>query len=162
MVINLLRGALIASLIGAAGGASAANPSMLDSFDYDKPALLHPLPNAAQKLVVQISDERPELWNLLLNNVQATQTALGRDKVQIVVVAYGPGLRMLFKDSAVAARIAAADAAGVEFDACNNTLQGMSKALGHTPELLDQSMIVPAGVVRIMQLQTHGYSYLRP
>ena len=82
--------------------------------------------------------------------------------MRIVVVAYGPGLKMLFKDSAAAARIAEADAAGIEFDACNNTLQGMAKALGHTPELQPAAVIVPAGVVRIMQLEKSGFEYVRP
>lgn len=142
--------------------ADAANPSMLESFSFDKVELFHPLSAAARKVVVQVSVDYPERWNLALNNVGALQRFFGNDKVQIVLVAFGPGLRMLFKDSPAAARIAELDAAGVEFDACNNTLQGMAKAMGHVPELLPAAVIVPAGVVRIMQLEGAGFAYIRP
>jgi intracellular sulfur oxidation DsrE/DsrF family protein len=157
---RVLLGVVLA--VGFGVGAQAANPSMLDDFKYDEVQLIHPWPHAVHRLVVQISDDRPELWNMALNNIEATAAALGRDTVQVVVVTYGPGLKMLLKDSVAAERITAIEAAGVEFDACWNTMQGMAKATGKLPELLPVAVIVPSGVVRIMQLQTHGFAYLRP
>ena len=47
-------------------------------------------------------------------------------------------------------------------DACHNTMEGMAKKLGHLPELVPQAVIVPAGVVRIMQLEHAGFEYLKP
>lgn len=161
---RMARLTMLAALVGLAGtvGARADNPSLLDDFDYDKVMLIHPWPHAAHRLVIQVSDDRPELWNLALNNVEAVGAAMGKDNVQIVVVTYGPGLKMLLKDSVAAERITRIEAGGVEFDACWNTMQGMAKQSGHLPELLPTAVIVPAGVVRIMQLETHGYPYLRP
>jgi intracellular sulfur oxidation DsrE/DsrF family protein len=155
---------MLAAILAVSGAAAAqaANPSMLEDFKYDEVVLIHPWPHAAHHLVVHVSDDRPELWNLALNNVQAVSAAFGRENVQVVVVAYGPGLKMLLKDSVAAERINALEAGGVEFDACWNTMQGMAKQSGTLPELLPTAVIVPAGVVRIMQLQTHGFAYLRP
>ncbi|MDA8260023.1 MAG: hypothetical protein M0Z99_31055, partial [Betaproteobacteria bacterium] len=47
----------------------------------------------------------------------------GQEKVRIVIVAYGPGLPMLLKNSTVAQRIASLDIEGVEFDACHTTME---------------------------------------
>ncbi len=158
------RGILLGAILAMTGAAAAkaANPSMLETFKYDAPDFAHPLPKALHRLVVQVSDDRPELWTMALNNVGATQAALGKDNVHIVVVTYGPGLKMIMTGSPVADRVAALDAAGVEFDACWNTMQGMQKATGKLPDLLPPAVIVPSGVVRIMQLQTHAFLYLRP
>src|SRR3970282_1702912 len=61
-----------------------------------------------QKVVFQVSDNDPAKWNLALNNAQNVQSDLGKDKVDVEIVAYGPGLNMLKADSKVAARLAPA------------------------------------------------------
>ena len=50
----------------------------------------------------------------------------------------------------------------IQFSACNNTKQGMEKAEGHTIALVPEATIVPSGVVRLMELQEQGWSYVRP
>ncbi|MGH8705841.1 MAG: hypothetical protein ACREUO_10540 [Burkholderiales bacterium] len=51
------------------------------------------------KLVIQVSDNDPAKWNLALNNARNVQADLGRNNVDIEIVAYGPGLNMLKDDS---------------------------------------------------------------
>ena len=48
------------------------------------------------------------------------------------------------------------------FSACNNTKQGMEKREGHPITIIPQATLVPAGVVRIMELEEQGYSYVKP
>ncbi|OIQ92664.1 DsrE/DsrF-like family protein [mine drainage metagenome] len=163
MKTSLLRRlALTAALVGACGAAHAAQRSMLGHFDFDHPAFIHELPFASRALVLQVSSDDPQTWQLALNNAQNVLQYFGDDKVRVVVVAFGPGLRMLLKDSPVAARIAAQDGEGIEFDACHNTMEGMARKLGHMPELVPAAVVVPAGVVRLMQLEKAGFAYLRP
>jgi hypothetical protein len=50
----------------------------------------------------------------------------------------------------------------ITFSACNNTKQGMEKREGHPITIIPQAHLVPAGVVRIMELQEQGYSYVKP
>jgi intracellular sulfur oxidation DsrE/DsrF family protein len=38
----------------------------------------------------------------------------------------------------------------------------MEKKEGHAIEILPEAVIVPSGVVRLMELQGKGWSYLRP
>ncbi len=159
--IRLLLAAA-ALLTAAALPAHAANPSMLKDFNFDKPTFIHDLPFAQYKLVLQVSEDNPERWALTLNNAQNALDFLGQEKVRIVIVAYGPGLRMLLASSPMAKRISSLNDEGVEFDACHNTMEGMAKKLGHMPKLVPQAVIVPAGLVRIMQLEKAGFQYIKP
>ncbi len=161
---RLARHTLLAAgmAMGGMALAHAANPSMLRDFKFDHPTFVHKLPFAQYNLVLQISEANPALWNLTLNNAQNVLDYFGQDKARIVIVAYGPGLKVLLKNSPLAARIASEDAEGIEFDACHVTMEAMAKQLGHMPELVPQAVVVPGGVVRIMQLEKDGFAYLKP
>ncbi len=106
--------------------------------------------------------------NLALNNVQNLISYYKDkgEKVQIEVVAFGPGLHMLRQDtSPVKDRVAAISVANpeVQFSACSNTLANMTKQEGgNTPPLVSEAKPVVAGVARIVELQKQGYLYLRP
>ena len=60
---------------------------------------------ADNRVVIQVSDNDSGKWNLALNNARNLQTALGKDNVDIELVAYGPGIAMLKADSLVGNRI---------------------------------------------------------
>jgi uncharacterized protein len=162
--MKLTRGGIFAAicLAFAFSGAARANPSMLKGFSFEHPIFLHAHPFAKRHVVVQVSQGDPARWHLVLNNVQNMLNAYGQEKVQIVVVAYGPGLKMILAKSPEAKRVAAMNQEGVEFDACHNTMLGMARKLGHMPKLLPEADIVPGGIVRIMQLQTAGFNYIKP
>ncbi|WP_102226070.1 DsrE family protein [Acidimangrovimonas sediminis] len=121
---------------------------------------------AEHKVVFQIDDADPGRMTLLLNNVQNIEEYYAKkgDTAQVHVVAYGPGLKMLLKDSPVAERISAMSLQfdGLEFDACHNTLMGMEKKAGHKLTLVDEATVVPAGVAKIVELEEDGYSYVKP
>jgi len=110
------------------------------------------------RAVFQVSDSDPQKWNLTLANVANAQEALGKDAAEIEIVAFGPGVDMLRKDSPVAARVAEAIHNGVRVLACQNTM----RARKLTPaDMLPEIGSVPSGVVEIMQRQREGYAYLR-
>ena len=161
MILNKVKVTLFATSLLFSLGAGASQ-SLLQGYSYDHLKLVHELPFAKHHAVLQVSQDDPALWNLALNNAANMQQFFGEDKIQVVVVAYGPGLKMLLKDSPVAKRLQALDGQGVEFDACNTTLMGMAKQLGHTPELAPEAVLVPGGIVRIMQLEQHGYNSIKP
>lgn len=158
----VLGGGIAMLLLGGGIARARANPSMLKTFKFDQPELIKQHPFATVHLVIQVSENDPARWTLALNNAQNMLDDMGDDKIQIVMVAYGPGLRMFLAESPVAARIASLDAEGVEFDACHNTMENMAKKLGHLPALVPQAVVVPSGVVRIVQLEAHGFRYIKP
>jgi uncharacterized protein len=118
-------------------------------------------------LVLQVNTNDPAMMNLALNN--ATNVAqyykdLG-EKVSIEVVTFGPGLHMLRDDtSPVKARIEvlALSTPEISFKACGNTRENMRKAEGKDIPIMSQAQIVKSGVVRVMELQEQGWSYVKP
>ncbi len=111
------------------------------------------------KLLIQVSDNDSKKWALALNNAKNVQQDLGRDNVDIEIVAYGPGIGMLRMDSEVGGRVTEAMKDGVAVVACENTMtnQKISK-----DDMLPKIGYVKAGVTEIMAKQQQGWSYIRP
>lgn len=120
-------------------------------------------PFAEHKVVLQISDDDPAKQTLVLNVANNLIKYYGADKVDIEIVAFGPGLRLLFAENVNASRIdTLVDNSGVRFAACNNTVAAMTRALGHAPTINSRAKPVDAGIVRIMELTDAGYTLVRP
>ena len=121
------------------------------------------------RIAIQVDQNDPQVMNLALNNatnVIEYYRARNED-VDVDIVTYGPGLHMLRADtSPVLDRIKRlkdmAFPGKIQFSACNVTKQGMEKTEGHTISIVPDATIVPSGVVRLMELQERGWSYVRP
>jgi intracellular sulfur oxidation DsrE/DsrF family protein len=118
-----------------------------------------PIHGEKEKLIFQVSDADPKKWNLTLNNVKNVQQDIGKDNVDIEIVAYGPGIGMLKLDSEVGNRVAEATASGVKVMACGNTMTGQKLT---KEDMLPNIGYVKAGVVELMQKQHEGYAIIRP
>jgi len=121
------------------------------------------------RVVIQVDQNDAAIMNLALNNARnlLDYYRAKQEDVDVEIVAYGPGLHMLREDtSPVKDRIkelaTVSFPSKIAFDACNNTKQGMEKREGHPITIIPQATIVPAGVVRIMELEEQGYSYVKP
>jgi intracellular sulfur oxidation DsrE/DsrF family protein len=119
------------------------------------------------RLVLQVNTNDPAMMNLALNN--ATNVAqyyndLG-EKVAIEVVTFGPGLHMLRDDtSPVKARIKAIKEStpAISFKACGNTQENMHKVENKEIPIIPEATVVKSGVVRVMELQEQGWTYVKP
>ena len=111
------------------------------------------------------------------NDVDVMKLALGNsrnafelykargEEVEIEIVAYSQGLHMLRDDtSPVKAEIRELRklVPQVAFGACNNTKNAMEKREGKPVPIIAEATIVPAGVVRLIELQEAGYAYIKP
>lgn len=121
----------------------------------------------SHRLILQVNSNEPAMMNLALNN--ATNVAqyykeLG-EKVSIEVITFGPGLHMLREDtSPVKARLEtlALSNPEISFKACGNTQENMRKAENKDIPIVPQATIVKSGVVRVLELQEQGWSYVKP
>lgn len=136
--------------------AAVALWSLLSVLAFAPPALAQAVQH---RLVLQVSDADPAKWNLALNNARNVQQELGKENVQIEIVAYGPGLGMLKADSKVADRLAAAMDTNVGLVACENT---MTNTRVTRADMYSGIAYVPAGVTHIMKRQREGWAYVRP
>ncbi|OIQ98732.1 DsrE/DsrF-like family protein [mine drainage metagenome] len=114
---------------------------------------------SADKVVFQVSDGDPKKWNLALNNINNVQEALGKGKVKVELVAYGPGIGMLRMESEVGNRVNDAVASGVKIVACETTMRALKLT---KKDMLDSIGYVPGGVIELMKREHEGYAYIRP
>ena len=122
------------------------------------PAKLH-------RFVIQVSREDAEGMNLALNNAMAAKRLYDSrgEQFQVEIVAYGPGITMLREDkSPVKERIEEAKKAIPGLSMCGNAKAGAEKREGHEITPLPGVGVVPAGVVRVAELQEQGWTYIRP
>jgi len=121
------------------------------------------------RVAIHVDQNDPAVMNMALNNARhiIEHYREKHEDAEVEIVAYGPGLHMLRDDtSPVKDRIKQmaelSSPSKITFAACNNTKQGMEKREGHAITIVPQATIVPSGVVRLMELQEQGWSYLRP
>lgn len=119
-------------------------------------------PFAEQKFVLQISDMDPSKQTLVLNVAGNILKAYGQDQVDIEIVAFGPGLRLLFKDNSNSDRINGLAGSGVRFFACENTINNMSSTLGEPIKINSHASSGKGGIVRIKELTDKGYLLVKP
>ena len=119
---------------------------------------------AKHKVVIQVSTADPLTQKIALNNAVNVQKHYGMDNVAVEVVAYGPGLGILTKSkkNKNAKRVASLALSNITFSACGNTIRKITRKKGKAPKLVNGVRVVPAGVIRIMELQGKGYAYIRP
>ncbi len=139
--------------------ASALAAAPLTSFAAPGKKAAQPAKAAKQKVIIQVSDADPKKWALALNNAANVQEDLGKENVDIEIVAYGPGLGMLKLESEVGERVKGAVDDGVKVVACENT---MRKQKLSQSDMLPNLGYAKAGVVELMTKQAEGYAYIRP
>jgi intracellular sulfur oxidation DsrE/DsrF family protein len=114
------------------------------------------------KYVLHISDMDPSKQELILNNARNVLDAYPPGEVEVEVVAYGPGLRLMFAENTHAKRIDSLAQSGVKFSACGKTIEGMTKLMGEAPKMNPTATVVPGGIIRIGELVKRGYIYIKP
>jgi uncharacterized protein len=150
--------ALIAALLFAAGAGAGY------AADQATPKPATPAPkkaHAAQqktRVVIQVSDADPRGWAQALNYTENLQETLGKDKVEIELVALGQGIGILKLDSPHATRVAEALRRDVKITACEISMR--RQKLGRE-DMLSDIGYVPAGLVEIITRQKQGWHYIK-
>lgn len=119
------------------------------------------------KLAIHVDQNDPAVMRLALGNSRNAHelyASMGED-IAIEIVCYSQGLHMLRDDTSPVKdeiRATRAKVPQLAFGACNNTKRAMEKTEGKPVPIIAEATIVPAGVVRLVELQEQGYSYLKP
>jgi hypothetical protein len=145
----LLATALTTVLIAAPSGVPAQ-----DGF-ADHYLALYVTDNDAEKMSSALS---------IATNVTKFYSEKG-EILEVEIIAFSAGLHMLREDtSPVAERLQsfAASMPNVQFVACGNTIETMTRIEGQEPPIFDFSGHVVAGVARLMELDAAGYTIVKP
>jgi uncharacterized protein len=105
------------------------------------------------------SDERVQ--HKALNNIRNLYQEVGRERLQVEVVAHGDGISLLTKATTdfreELARLKAEF--GVQYTACSNTMKAVKLTRDDLIEEVGDT--VPA-MVRLMERQEQGWAYIKP
>lgn len=146
--MKLISAAALALLL------ASITAGMTEELANPKPDWDHP-----RKLLFQLDSNDQNKINLILNNALNAEKFYGPDNVKIAIVAFGPGLEAVLKTSPVAARVAAAEYAHVEFLACGVTMASMHKTVA---DLLSGVTKTQAGVPTMVERELKGWTYIAP
>ena len=119
-------------------------------------------PFAEHRIVLQLSDGDARKQALVLSVANNLLKAYDPDKVAIEVVAFGPGIDLLFTGNERRKQVESLIAQGVRFDICLNTVDTIERETGKRPEFISAATPVQVGVGQILFLAENGYTVVRP
>jgi len=118
-------------------------------------------PFADVHVVLQLSDQERESVVLDVANNLIKHYG-GPDFVDIEIVTFGAGVRLLFEDGKYQSRIASLVDNGVRFYICENTLDAMERKSGVRPKVNPLALPVPAGVAKLVDSVAEGFTLVKP
>lgn len=137
------------------GGIAVAEPEGFPAKD-DKPF-------AEAFIVLQLSDQDPLKQDAVLDVANNLIKHYGSpDVVDIEIIAFGPGMRLLIEGNTREARIASLVESGVRFIGCMNTVDTMERKTGKRPALNEHTIPVQTGVAHVVERARQGYVLVRP
>ncbi len=86
----------------------------------------------------------------------------GPDFIDLEIVAYGPGLSLLYPDNPNADRISSLLVSDVKFIGCMNTVETITRKTGKKPILIPATIPVQTGVAHLVDRAGQGWVVIRP
>jgi hypothetical protein len=118
-------------------------------------------PFAEKHVILQLNDQANEAVVLdTANNL--IKNYGGPDMIDIEIVTFGKGVRLMYAESEHQVRISSLVENGVRFYVCQNTLDTMERTHGSRPEINPAAIKVQAGVAHIIDRVDDGYILIRP
>ncbi len=124
-------------------------------FAEPKPSFDNP-----RKIVFCINEGDDESIHHVLSSANNVLKFYGPENVQMRIVAYYHGIRAVLKsEKEIAVRVDALMQYGVEFVACGNTMR--TKGIKES-DLIDDTEVVTAGIVEMIERVKSGWTYIKP
>ncbi len=120
-------------------------------FQDPKPTFDNP-----RQVIMKLNNKDIHYANHLLGTIYNILKEYPSDALKVVVIAYGPGMRVLKKDydKNTLKRIKSLMGYDVEFIGCLNTMQTMG---WKKKDFIDGIDYVQAGIVEVIERQAHGF-----
>lgn len=113
------------------------------------------------RVVIHLNSGDETVQRGALNNIRHLYQAVGREHLQVEMVAHGAGLSLLTKKgTALGSELAQLKKEfGAQYTACSNTMKAMHVTREDLVEEVGDT--VPA-IVRLMERQEQGWAYIKP
>lgn len=119
-------------------------------------------PFAEHFLLLQLSDADPDKQAMVLSAANNLLEHYGPDHIDIEVVTFGPGVRLLFADAPQLAQVNSLVAQGVRFVVCLNTVDTIERNSGQRPPLNPHAIPVQVGLAHVLDRVEAGFVLVRP
>ena len=123
-------------------------------FADPKPSIDNP-----RRFVFPISEGTDAAINHVLSSTNNVMKFYGPEKCEICIVCYSKGIKALQKHRSFSKRVKSLMTYDVEFIACDNTMKTLKMK---KEDLLDDVVVVTAGIVELIERQLRGWIYIRP
>lgn len=121
------------------------------------------MPFAEVHVILQLSDSDAERQSAVLNVANnLIKHYGGPEYVDIEIVAFGPGIRLLYANNENSTRVSSLVDNGVKFVACMNTVETLERDLDSKLELHEKAIGAQTGVAYILEKMAAGYRLVRP
>jgi len=117
-------------------------------------------PENILNVVIHVSHSGKRIYQAALNYARHIRNRYG-DNANIAIVANGSGIGFLNSKNTYVNKIKGLLNTGVKFSACNATIQKLKTEKKPIP-IISGVEIVPAGILKVLELQQQGYLYLHP
>ena len=120
-------------------------------------------PFAEAHIVLQLGDGDAETQARVLNVANnLIKHYGGPDFVDIEIVAYGPGISLLYPDNENAERVSSLLVNEIKFVGCMNTVDTITRKTGKKPDLIPATIAVKTGVAHLVERAGQGWVVIRP
>lgn len=120
-------------------------------------------PFAEAHIILQLGDGDAETQARVLNVANnLIKHYGGPDFVDLEIVAYGPGISLLYPDNSNAVRVSSLLANNIKFVGCMNTVDTITRKTGKKPDLIPATIPVKTGVAYLVEKANQGYVVIRP
>ena len=121
-----------------------------------------PLPaiDNPRQIVFSVTEDSPHALDHVLSVANNVLKYYGPENVEMKIVAYSRGLKLLYKRNSITAkRVDALMQLEVEFVACGNTMRTYKI---QEKDLVEDTTLVTAGVVELLESVKSGWTYIKP
>ena len=113
-----------------------------------------------RQIVFSVTEDSPHALDHILSVANNVLKYYGPENVEMKIVAYSRGIKLLDKrNRTTAVRVDALMQYEVEFVACGNTMKTYKI---DESELVEGSVVVTAGVVELLESVKKGWTYIKP
>jgi len=113
-----------------------------------------------RQIVFSVTEDSPHALDHILSVANNVLKFYGPENVNMKIVAYSQGIKLLDKrDRTTAVRVDALMQYEVEFIACGNTMRTLNIK---EEDLVEGSVVVTAGVVELLESVKKGWTYIKP
>jgi|GEM_PF-124056 len=104
-------------------------------------------------------DHDSQALEIAFSNIQNYISFFKEHKPSVALVVNGPGVKLLLKNGNYTKQISEVSRLGAAIWVCNNALHHLQI---DAEQLCPECTVVPAGIVKIVELQNEGFSYVKP